>query len=197
MVVSRVTHRIEVRLSEHRLRVFDGDKVVVDEAVGVGRTDRPTPGGVYYLKELLQPPNPNGVYGSYAYGLSGFSNVLQEFNGGTGVIGIHGTNDPGAIGGDVSSGCIRLENDGHRALGERDRPPPRHPGGDPGVTRLRRAVAAGAMALVLLAACGSDDGAATPETTTTTTSRRRLTRSPARRPRPGGGSTRRRWRSSG
>lgn len=110
VVVSRVTHRIEVRLSDHRLRVFDGDKVVADEAVGVGRTDRPTPGGVYYLKELLQPPNPNGVYGSYAYGLSGFSNVLQEFNGGTGVIGIHGTNDPGAIGGDVSSGCIRLEN---------------------------------------------------------------------------------------
>ena len=38
----------------------------------------PTPGGIYYLKELLQPPNPNGPYGVYAYGLSGFSNVLAE-----------------------------------------------------------------------------------------------------------------------
>ena len=70
----------------------------------------PTPGGIYYLKELLQPPSPNGPYGTYAYGLSGFSNVLESFNGGPGVIGIHGTNDPSAIGTDVSSGCIRLNN---------------------------------------------------------------------------------------
>ncbi len=47
----------------------------------------------------------------YAYGLSGFSNVLESFNGGNGVIGIHGNNDPSSIGGDVSSGCIRLHND--------------------------------------------------------------------------------------
>ena len=43
-------------------------------------------------------PIPNGAYGPYAYGLSGFSNVLDEFNGGDGVIGIHGTNEPEAIG---------------------------------------------------------------------------------------------------
>lgn len=111
VTVSRVPYRIEVGISEHRIRVFQDDEVIVDEPVGVGRTDRPTPGGVYYLKELLQPPDPNGPYGTYAYGLSGFSNVLTSFNGGPGVIGIHGTNDPSAIGSDVSSGCIRLNND--------------------------------------------------------------------------------------
>ena len=52
----------------------------------------------------------NGPYGSYAYGLSGFSNVLTSFGGGDGVIGIHGTNDPSSIGQDVSHGCIRLQN---------------------------------------------------------------------------------------
>ena len=109
--LSRVPYRIEVGISEHRIRVFDGDEVIVDEPVGVGRQDRPTPGGVYYLKELLQPPDPNGPYGTYAYGLSGFSNVLTSFNGGAGVIGIHGTNEPDALGTDVSSGCIRVHND--------------------------------------------------------------------------------------
>ena len=109
--LSRVPYRIEVGISEHRIRVFDGDEVIVDEPVGVGRDDRPTPGGVYYLKELLQPPDPNGPYGTYAYGLSGFSNVLTSFNGGSGVIGIHGTNEPDALGTDVSSGCIRVHND--------------------------------------------------------------------------------------
>jgi lipoprotein-anchoring transpeptidase ErfK/SrfK len=111
VTLSPVPYRIEVGISEHRIRVYDGDEVIVDEPVGVGRNDRPTPGGVYYLKELLQPPTPNGPYGTYAYGLSGFSTVLTSFNGGTGVIGIHGTNEPEALGTDVSSGCIRLHND--------------------------------------------------------------------------------------
>ena len=111
VTVTGVPYRIEVGISEHRIRVFKDEEVIVDEPVGVGRTDRPTPGGIYYLKELLQPPDPNGPYGTYAYGLSGFSNVLQSFNGGPGVIGIHGTNEPAAIGSDVSSGCIRLQND--------------------------------------------------------------------------------------
>ena len=37
--------------------------------------------------------------------------MLDEFNGGDGVIGIHGTNEPEAIGSDVSHGCIRVDND--------------------------------------------------------------------------------------
>lgn len=104
-------YRIEVSLAAHRMRVFELDQVVLDEPVGVGRTDRPAPGGVYYLKELLQPPDPSGTYGAYAYGFSGFSTVLASFNGGAGVIGIHGTNDPSSIGQDTPTGCIRLAND--------------------------------------------------------------------------------------
>ncbi len=111
IVLTEVPYRIEVAISEHRLRVFNLDDVIMDEPVGVGTADRPTPGGIYYLKELLVPPGDNNVYGTYAYGLSGFSNVLQSFNGGAGVIGLHGTNDPSSIGGDVSSGCIRMQND--------------------------------------------------------------------------------------
>jgi lipoprotein-anchoring transpeptidase ErfK/SrfK len=111
VTITSVPYRIEIGITAHRLQVFRDDEVILDEPVGVGRTDRPTPGGVYYLKELLQPPDPNGPYGTYAYGLSGFSNVLQSFNGGAGVIGIHGTNEPDKVGTDVSSGCIRLNNE--------------------------------------------------------------------------------------
>lgn len=111
VTIAPITHRIEVELAAHTIRVYDRDQVVLEETIGVGREDRPTPGGVYYIKELLQPPSPDGPYGVYAYGLSGFSNVLTSFNGGQGVIGIHGTNEPEALGSDVSSGCIRLHND--------------------------------------------------------------------------------------
>lgn len=109
--VTTVSFHVEVEIAEHRIRVFDGEEVLLDEPIGVGTAETPSPGGIYYLKELLQPPNPNGAYGVYAYGLSGFSNELTSFNGGDGVIGIHGTNDPSSIGTDVSHGCIRMNND--------------------------------------------------------------------------------------
>lgn len=103
-------YRIEVYLDRHRLKTFKGDDVILSTAIAVGTQDTPTPGGRYYIKELLQPPDPTGPYGTYAYGLSGFSNVLKSFAGGEGVIGIHGTNDPSLIGQDVSAGCIRVTN---------------------------------------------------------------------------------------
>jgi lipoprotein-anchoring transpeptidase ErfK/SrfK len=109
--ISPVYHRVEVTLSDFRVRVYEQDEVILEEPIGVGREQRPTPGGVYYIKELLRPPDPDSIYGTYAYGLSGYSPVLESFNGGPGVIGLHGTNDPDSIGRRVSSGCIRVEND--------------------------------------------------------------------------------------
>jgi lipoprotein-anchoring transpeptidase ErfK/SrfK len=104
-------YKIRVELAAHRLLVTDGTKTILDTPVGVGTTDTPTPGGLYYTKELLQPPDPNGAYGHYTYGLSGFSNVIFNFQGVDGVIGIHGTNDPTSIGKDVSHGCLRISNE--------------------------------------------------------------------------------------
>lgn len=118
VALSAVRHRIEVSLSEYRLRVYEIDELVLDEPVGVGRQDRPTPGGAYFVKELLEPPDPGGIYGPYAYGLSGFSNAISSFAGGDAVIGIHGTDRPDLLGQDVSSGCIRVHNDVVRRLVE-------------------------------------------------------------------------------
>jgi len=109
---------MEIALGDHELVVTEAGEEVLRSPVGVGTTDRPTPGGDYYVKELLQPPDPNGVYGPYAYGLSGYSTVLTEFAGGEGVIGVHGTNEPDLVGTDVSAGCIRLPNDQIIALVE-------------------------------------------------------------------------------
>jgi lipoprotein-anchoring transpeptidase ErfK/SrfK len=104
-------YRIEIALAAHKLSVYEGDQLIAEHPIGVGTASTPTPGGKYYIKELLQPASPDGPYGAYAYGLSGFSNVIDEYRGGDGVIGIHGTNEPSTIGTDVSHGCIRLTND--------------------------------------------------------------------------------------
>ena len=105
--------RIKIQKAAHRLTLSEAGEPVFEAEIAVGRAGRDTPEGTYYTKELLEPREPNGVYGTFAYGLSGFTNnpvVAQEFGDG-GVIGIHGTNRPELIGTDVSSGCIRMTNE--------------------------------------------------------------------------------------
>jgi lipoprotein-anchoring transpeptidase ErfK/SrfK len=103
-------YRVRVDVTNHRLVVWKGMQPILQEAVGVGRSRLPTPTGVYYLTELLKTPDPNGRYGPYAFGISGYSDILTSFRGGDAGVGIHGTNDPSSIGGNTTHGCIRLNN---------------------------------------------------------------------------------------
>jgi lipoprotein-anchoring transpeptidase ErfK/SrfK len=100
--------RIEVYLNEFNLKAYKDQELILDAPIGVAQENRPTPGGLYYTTELLKSSDP--AYGPWAFGLSGFSEVLTSFNGGQGQLGLHGTNQPERIGTRVSSGCIRLEN---------------------------------------------------------------------------------------
>lgn len=111
--VSLASHNYRIRadLADFRIRVFERGVVIFDTVAGVAAENSPTPGGRYYVTELLAPPQPDTVYGSFAYGLSGFSETFETFNGGPGQLGIHGTNSPETLGSAVSSGCIRLHND--------------------------------------------------------------------------------------
>jgi lipoprotein-anchoring transpeptidase ErfK/SrfK len=104
-------YRIAVERGAHQITVYNGDKVVVQEPVAVGTDETPTPTGKYYLRVLLKAPDPNTVYGPYAYGLSAHSDVLTEFNGGDGEVGIHGNNDASVLGKSVTHGCVRMSNE--------------------------------------------------------------------------------------
>ena len=103
-------YKVVVELSAHKITVTNGSNVILSDTIGVGKASTPTPDGKYYIKELLRPPDPNGAYGPYAYGVSGYSPVVQNFKGGDDTIGIHGTNEPELLGKDVSHGCIRISN---------------------------------------------------------------------------------------
>jgi len=103
-------YRVDVALRAHRLVVRRAGRVVLRTPIGVGRAVTPTPRGLAFVTELLRQPDPYGLYGPWAFGLSLYSPVLSSFGGGPGQAGIHGTNDPVGIGRDVSHGCIRLPN---------------------------------------------------------------------------------------
>jgi L,D-transpeptidase catalytic domain len=105
----RSTFRVEIDLSTNTMTVFDGDKVSLRAPVAAGTGGTPTPRGLFFLKEVV-PQVPGGALGPFAFGLSGFSDVLTSFGGGEGVIGIHGTNAPGKLGSNVSHGCVRVDN---------------------------------------------------------------------------------------
>ena len=111
VTLSNNPFRIEIDRASYSLRVFNQNSMWLETEVAIGTGDTPTPVGDFYLLELLAPSDPGGPYGPYAFGLSGFSEVLESFGGAdTAIIGLHGTNDPSSLGTDVSHGCIRIEN---------------------------------------------------------------------------------------
>jgi hypothetical protein len=100
-----------VRVDTRRLMltVITGGRVVMTAPVGIGRARYPTPRGSFYVRDRLVSTDPNGLYGPLAFGLSAKSRVLTEWPHG-GVVGIHGTSQPGLIPGRPSHGCIRMRN---------------------------------------------------------------------------------------
>lgn len=119
VTVRATRYRVRVLLKAHRLELYDGAELAFQTRVAIGTQDTPTPGGRFFIKELIEPSTADTLYGNFVFGLSGFSNILQSFNGGEGLIGIHGTNDPSVIGRDVSRGCIRLTNEAMATLAAR------------------------------------------------------------------------------
>lgn len=102
-----VSMEIHVDLEARTLVLTDGDTEVLRTSVAVGSPDTPTPTGTFSVTDKLDTQEPDSAYGRYAVGLSARSEVISEFAGGDGQIGIHGTNEPDSIGNAVSHGCIR------------------------------------------------------------------------------------------
>jgi lipoprotein-anchoring transpeptidase ErfK/SrfK len=100
--------RIEVRLSSYELVLFEKNREVKKILIGVGSDETPTPDGTYYTLYTGKPKTEGTVYGAFVIGLSGFSEVLEEFRGNEPRLGLHGTNAPGKLGSEVSAGCIRM-----------------------------------------------------------------------------------------
>lgn len=90
-------YRIIVDLSDRNLYLLDGNRVVRQFPVGVGKMLTKTPTGEYTI--INKQANPGGPFGAFWMGLS-----KPHY-------GIHGTNDPSSIGREVSLGCIRMYNE--------------------------------------------------------------------------------------
>jgi hypothetical protein len=107
--VEPVETRIVIHVRARRLELLRSGRVVLRTPISTGAAETPTPLGRFYVKERLIPADPNGPWGPAGLGVSAYSPVLKDWPQG-GPLGIHGTNDPSAIGRAASHGCIRVPN---------------------------------------------------------------------------------------
>lgn len=90
--------RIVIDTGARRLYLYDGERLVKDYPVAVGKPRTPTPPGEWRI--VSKSRNWGGGFGTRWLGL----NVPW------GIYGIHGTNKPYSIGSYASAGCVRMFN---------------------------------------------------------------------------------------
>lgn len=106
-----VSGSLIIDLSDRELSYLEQGEVVLSTDVAVGSPRNPTPTGSFYVTDNVKLSDQNSPWGPAALGLSARSDTITEYNGGDGIIGIHGTNRPGSIGRAASLGCVRVPND--------------------------------------------------------------------------------------
>ena len=104
----KVTTMLKVDRRKLRATLYKNGKVVMTAPVGVGKRGTITPAGRFWVREKFRVRSAP-VYGPYAIGTSAYAPHLTDWPNG-GVIGLHGTNEPGLVPGRPSHGCIRLHN---------------------------------------------------------------------------------------
>jgi lipoprotein-anchoring transpeptidase ErfK/SrfK len=113
VTVEATPWRVEVSTASRTLTLVRAGRSVRTVSVVVGKPSTPTPTGLFAISWAI-PWRPSDFLGSWVLELTAHSNVLQQFDGGDGTVGIHGRGgrsllDP--LGSAASHGCIRLDND--------------------------------------------------------------------------------------
>jgi lipoprotein-anchoring transpeptidase ErfK/SrfK len=102
---------VVVDLSDRTLTYYESGEEILSTTVAIGTEGNPTPTGSFFVTDNVTLANPGSAWGPHALGLSARSDTITEFNGGDGIVGIHGTNRPESIGEAASLGCVRVPNE--------------------------------------------------------------------------------------
>ena len=103
--VRTTAKRIVINRRTKVLQVFKGRRQIFRARVAVGRPDRKTPRGNFYVAAKYVPPR-NAMVSTYALELSAPAGLPDFLRGG--VVGIHGTPATYTIGRSASNGCVRV-----------------------------------------------------------------------------------------
>jgi lipoprotein-anchoring transpeptidase ErfK/SrfK len=121
VTLTQTSYAIDISLSQHTLILRNAGQPVLTTQIIIGTPKSPTPTGRFFLIDPVNcntisvPGYPLGkcssVYGAFAIGTSGLSEVLDSFDGTIPQIALHGTDLPASqLGTDQSNGCVRMPN---------------------------------------------------------------------------------------
>lgn len=119
LVFGRTTLSVRIDLSERRLVVRDGKRILREAVVAVGTASTPTPTGRFAVTDLLDGAPWGGTYGCCIVALTATQPRLASGWQGGNRIAIHGTSRPETVGQPVSNGCLRAHEEDLRFLLER------------------------------------------------------------------------------
>jgi lipoprotein-anchoring transpeptidase ErfK/SrfK len=106
----RAPWRVVIARSRRRATIYRDGRRVRSFAVVVGAPSTPTPLGRFFVAERVRQARGSAL-GPWVLATSAYSDVLQEFDGGPGQIGLHGrTGLPAPLGTAASHGCIRFSD---------------------------------------------------------------------------------------
>jgi lipoprotein-anchoring transpeptidase ErfK/SrfK len=103
--VRPTTTSVVIRRGARVLEIYRNGRRIFRTRVAVGRPNRKTPLGRFYVAAKYVPPR-NALVSTYALELSAPAGLPDFLRGG--VVGIHGTPALWSIGRNVSNGCIRV-----------------------------------------------------------------------------------------
>ncbi|MCK9443322.1 MAG: L,D-transpeptidase family protein [Tissierellaceae bacterium] len=94
------SYTVHIEVDRKQLKLIDrkNEEIVKSYPIATGKISSPTPLGTFKIVEKAK-------WGE------GFGTRWMGINVPWGIYGIHGTNRPGSIGGNLSAGCIRMRNE--------------------------------------------------------------------------------------
>jgi lipoprotein-anchoring transpeptidase ErfK/SrfK len=105
-----ITWHIVVDLSSRRASIYDNGELVHRYRVVVGGRGTPTPTGHFFVVDHMRLYN-NWAHGVWALATSAYSAIYKHFDGGDGVIALHGRGSLTAhVGTAASHGCVRFND---------------------------------------------------------------------------------------
>ena len=112
VALAKTVWRIEVSTARRTLTLLRAGAPIRTIPVVVGKPSTPTPDGLFAITWAI-PWKASDFLGSWVLELTAHSDVLQQFDGGDGTVGIHGrggTSLLNPLGSAASHGCVRLAN---------------------------------------------------------------------------------------
>lgn len=111
--LARSPHYLVIDRSRRMLTIYRNGRRARSFSVVVGAPSTPTPLGLFAIQDRARQPNPGGFLGPWAVPLTAHSEQLRRYDGGPGLVALHGRagaslRDP--LGSARSHGCVRMGN---------------------------------------------------------------------------------------